>query len=459
MGRDRRAPDGLNEPAGSNKVREAPFVFQLHRISTRPDTLRNRLPNLFRRFTDNSRPEKERRPPLMRLLCVGMLLATGATSSSAQISKLPHADTTAGNFFGVSVSIDGRRALVGASAEDACGENSGAAYVYERDPETDQWAETARLTASDCDAGDFFGRSLSLSGNRALIAAAATFFNAQASNAAYIFERNDSTGVWEEAARLTAEPGREEGAFATSVDLDGDRALITTSGDPSGRRYNGAAYIFERDPVTGVWNRTARLTGSKGMKAGVFGGAGALDGDRAVVAASTYFQYRPGTVYIFERDPETGRWREAATIGDIDDFFISVDISGDRVIIGESKGGKKKAGVATLLTRTASGAWKPTETFHPAYPYDYGAFGSLAALDGDRVLISGYDEQLGFSFNIDRVVYLFAYDPETGSWRQQRVLDIGEVDFGASLSIDGNSAVIGQASEGRAGAAHSVHLP
>lgn len=387
------------------------------------------------------------------LLAAACLLAPGA---AAQIFRLPHADTTAGNFFGNAVALDGDRALVGASGVDLCGENAGAAYLYERDPATDDWRAVAHLVPSDCAPERFFGRSVALSGDRALVAASAEFFRAETSNAAYIFER-DSTGTWREAARLTMGTAETEGSFATSVSLDGDRALITTSGDPVKGRYNGAAYIFERDPATGEWVRQARLTGSAGPASGVFGGAAALDGDRAVVAASTYFAYRPGLVYVFERDPATGRWHEAARLGGIDDFFISVDVDGDVLLVGESKAGPSASGVATLYRRDAAGRWSLFDTLRPRTPYRHGAFGATVALQGGRALVVGFDEQLGFDFNIDRVVYVFACDA-TGHWAQQQIIDIGEVGFAAAVALDAGHALIGDATDHRPGAAYVVRV-
>ena len=191
--------------------------------------------------------------PVRTTLSAFVALLLTASTAGAQISQLPHPDSTVGNFFGVSVSIDDHRALVGASGEDACGTNSGAAYIFEYADSTAEWVRVARLQASDCEAGDFFGRSLALSGDRALVAAAETFYNAASSNAAYVFERDAESGTWRQTARLTADMDVQEGAFATSVDLDGDRALITTSGDPSNGQYSGAAYIFDYDPAAEVF--------------------------------------------------------------------------------------------------------------------------------------------------------------------------------------------------------------
>ena len=392
-----------------------------------------------------------------RLLFLLACLIGATPVAYAQIDKLPHPDTTSGNFFGVAVSVDGNRALVGASSEDTCADNAGAAYLFEKDAETHHWRRVAQLMPTDCLLGLFFGRSVSLSGDRALVAAAAEFYAAKTSNAAYIFER-DTTGTWVQKAKLTIDTEEDEGPFAASVSLDGDRALVTTWGDPSGGRYGGAAYLFERDATTGRWVKKARLTGSRGLRAGIFGGAAALQGDQAVVASSSYFRYEPGSVYIFERDPATDTWYEAACFGAIDDFFISVDLERDRVLVGESKDGRRETGAATLYTRDAKGTWHLAARLQPPTPYDHGGFGSAVSLSGDRALVVGYDEQLRLDFNIDRVVYVFAYEAETDTWAYQTIIDIGQVAFGTAIDLDDKVALIGDASERQPGAAYVVRL-
>lgn len=398
---------------------------------------------------------------MLRRLLLLLLLVGGAgpLPAPAQIFKLPLPDTTAGNFFGGAVSLSGDLALVGASGVDTCGENAGAAYIYARNPEKDVWHLQARLTPSDCQAGHFFGRAVALSGRRAAVAAFRPFFSRAQSNAVYVFEQDSLNGEWVETARLTAETGLEEGAFGTSVALDSDRLLVTTSGDVADGRYGGAAYVFERRP-DGRWVRTARLTGSAPLHEGIFGTDGALDGDRLVVAASTYFAYRPGSLYVFERDATTGRWRETAHLTGLDDFFITVDLDGDRILAGESKYGDHDEGRASVFERdAATGRWRRTATLRPAQPYRDGAFGAGVALSGDRALVVGYDEQLSFDFNVDRVVFVFAFDPGTGTWQQTRLLDVGAWAFGAAVDLEGPMALVGEASEQQPGRAYIIRLP
>jgi len=388
---------------------------------------------------------------------LAMVLLSMPSATYGQIFKIAHPDTTTGNGFGTSVDIDGNRALIGASAEDVCGINSGAAYIYERDDEDESWKKVTRLVPSDCVEGDFFGRSLSIHGDRAVVAASGTFPNRNASNAAYIFERNSETGEWKEVAKIKQYQEVEEGSFAASVSLDGDRLLVTTSGDPIRQEYNGAAYIYER-AEDNRWVKKARLIGSGRLADGVFGGAGALDGDYAVVTASKYYDEEPGSLFIFERNAETDEWQKVKHIEGIDDIFISVDIEANYVVAGESRGGSKRSGVATLYERQEDGDWVLKQTLKPRVPYKDGAFGSTVSFDGENALVAGYDEQLGKNFNIDRVVYEFKRKPDSEEWTQRRIFDVGTVAFGYSIAASGGYAVIGEVSDQEPGAAYVVEI-
>jgi len=371
-------------------------------------------------------------------LCTLLLLVSVTQAARAQIYALPHADTSQTSSFGIALAIDSVRAVVGASGETTCGPNGGAAYVYERDTTTGTWQQSARLIPrrDQCQEGAFFGQAIDLSGERIIVSASSDFFAERRSNAAYIFER-DSLNDWNQVAHLTADPRYAEGAFAADVAIDGDRALVTTSGSSNGD-YSGAAYVYERDASTGTWQRAARLTTPDGPVHGILGGNGALDGDYVAVAASTYFEREPGSVYLFKRDA-TGSWQFDTRIDEVEDFFISVELDGNRLLIGESRAGDDESGAAVVYHRTDDGAWNREATLRPSTPYASGAFGSNVSLYGDRALLTGYDEQLGQDFNIDRVVYVFKQDSTDNTWSQQQIIDIGEVDFGAAL--DQNAAL------------------
>jgi len=399
-------------------------------------------------------PRFRRIPRLVHILLVALaLLSAGVMPVAAQIFELPRPDTSDTRSFGVSVAMAGDVAVVGASGENECGTNSGAAYVYERDSTDGAWSRAARLTPSECREGAFFGETVDVDGNRIIISASSEFFASPKSNAAYIFER-DATGDWAEAARLTGAVGREEGAFAADVAIQGDRAVVTTSGDVDGA-FGGTVYVFDFDSERDFWRRTARLRAEQGVQRGVLGGALAIDDTRIAVAASTYFGREPGSVYIFEQS-ENGSWEQSEIIPNIDDFFISLSLHGTRLIVGQSRAGRKDSGIATVYEDLGA-TWSKVATLRPSTPYESGAFGSTVSMHGDWALVTGYDEQLGQDFNIDRVVYAFRRD-DSGSWPQRRIIDIGRVAFGAAIDQDGTAAIISSVPETEAGSAYVVQL-
>ena len=75
-------------------------------------------------------------------------------SSWTEVAKLTASDASIGDIFGRSVSISGDRAIVGAYGNDDTGTNSGSAYIYHYNGSN--WVQTTKLTASDAGSDDFF---------------------------------------------------------------------------------------------------------------------------------------------------------------------------------------------------------------------------------------------------------------------------------------------------------------
>ena len=73
-------------------------------------------------------------------------------------------------YFGHSVSISGDYAVVGAYYDDDGDvSNSGSAYIFVRDGTS--WSQQAEIVASDAAMGDRFGKSVSISGDYAVVGA------------------------------------------------------------------------------------------------------------------------------------------------------------------------------------------------------------------------------------------------------------------------------------------------
>jgi len=389
------------------------------------------------------------------LLALSLLLGGLTSTAHAQIEELPRPDSAHAASFGVSVAIGDSTAVVGASGETECGPNAGAVYVYRREAGTvfDDWEAVARLTPRTCRPNSFFGERVVLSGDRLLVSAAASeSFGGRDTNAAYLFARDES-GEWRQTARFTSPSDRNEGTYAAGIDLDGDRAVVSTSGSPDAGQH-GAVYVYEHDASVDTWRRTARLSTRRSLEDGVLGRAVALDGNRLAVAASTYFDREPGSVYVFEH--ATDQWRETARLPSVDAFFIELDLDGSTLLVGEGRAADD-AGRATLYDRQQDGDWTRTATLQPSNPYESGSFGTAVSLNLPWALVTGYGEQLGKDFNIDRVVYTFRRGED--AWREQTILDIGEVDFGAALDQHDSRALISSVPDGAPGTVYLVQLP
>jgi N-acetylglucosamine kinase-like BadF-type ATPase len=149
-----------------------------------------------------------------------------------------------GDLFGTSVSIssDGNTAIVGAYGND---NGAGAAYIFTRSGTT--WTQQAKIVASDKQPSDFFGWSVSISGdgNTALVGAYYGDAGVTNTGAAYIFTRSGTT--WTQQQKIQASDADAYDVFGTSVSIssDGNTAIVGASyQEDTGGTDAGAAYII-----------------------------------------------------------------------------------------------------------------------------------------------------------------------------------------------------------------------
>ena len=129
------------------------------------------------------------------------------------------ADAAAKDRFGYSVAIDGDYAIVGAIEET--GDRPGSAYVFRR--RTNGWVRETKLSATDDDTFSDFGVSVAIDGDYAMVGAWGDAMGTS-SGSVYVFERTDSG--WMQVERLVAEDGAEYDYFGVSVAIDGDQAVV-----------------------------------------------------------------------------------------------------------------------------------------------------------------------------------------------------------------------------------------
>ncbi len=158
-----------------------------------------------------------------------------------QEAKLTAIDGATNDSFGISVSISGDTAVVGAVEDDDGVTDSGSAYVFRYNGSA--WDEGTKLTASDGDEDDHFGNSVSISGNTVVVGA--VFGDKDLvtdSGSAYLFRYNGS--AWDEGTKLTASDGANYDRFGASVSISGDMVVVGAIGDDDKGTFSGSAYVF-----------------------------------------------------------------------------------------------------------------------------------------------------------------------------------------------------------------------
>ena len=179
-----------------------------------------------------------------------------------ETKKLTASDGAAGDFFGISIAIYADTAIVGAYLDDDIEGNlaQGSAYIFERNQGgANNWGEVKKLTASDGAADDFFGRSVAIYADTAIVGADFdTIGGNHLQGSAYIFERNQGgANNWGEVKKLTASDGGRMTRLAALWRSTGIRPL-------SGLRAlkSEAVSIYAR-PTSSSGTRAGPTTGAR----------------------------------------------------------------------------------------------------------------------------------------------------------------------------------------------------
>ena len=179
---------------------------------------------------------------IMVIMCL-----VGITNLKAQnwneIAKsipVPYLQDLPAQYYGHSVAVDGNYALVGAYGYES---SKGMAYVLFYDGTN--WIPQAQLTASDGAYGDQFGYSVSISGDNLVIGANGDDDNGNGSGSAYVYTK-PATG-WAttstETAKLLPSDGAAADYFGNSVSISGDNLVIGASRDDDNGSGSGSAYV------------------------------------------------------------------------------------------------------------------------------------------------------------------------------------------------------------------------
>ena len=351
-----------------------------------------------------------------------------------ETGKITPLQSGAHDFFGMSVDISGDYAVISAVRDSTYYTGNSSVYVYHWDGST--WVEQSKITSIT--SFERFGADVAIDGDYIIVGAdQASYNNQSAAGAAYIFHRVGDT--WIQQAKIRASNASANYFFGRDVDISGDYVIVGANTADYDQGNKGYSYIFHR--VGDTWVQQAQFD-SDGLSLSndAYGNAVAIDGDYAVVGAY-YDQYR-GAIYIYHRVGDTWVYQSKVTSEDIaqfDSFGIEVSIYGDQILVGAS-GDNSNAGAAYLFQRSGS-VWTQQSKFVASEASSNKSFGRDVSLSNNVALIGAYELQGTVYFG---AAYVLNY--ENGVWVEQKLSSAGTKSndsFAYHLAIDGVKAIVG----------------
>jgi hypothetical protein len=392
-------------------------------------------------------------------------------------TKIQASDKQQSDYFGwsVSMSSDGTRVIVGAYSEDTGGDATGAAYIFALSGGS--WSQEAKIQSSDIQASDYFGYRVSMSGDgtKVIVGANQESTGATYAGAAYIFAY--SSGSWSQEAKIQASDKQADDEFGQSVSMssDGTKVIVGAWQEDTGGSNAGAAYIFALSG--GSWDTGTKIQASDKQDSDRFGYKVSMNSDGTKVIVGAWQDdtggSNAGAAYIFALSG--GSWSQQAKIQASDkqahDYFgysVSMSSDGTKVIVGafaEDTGGGS-AGSAYIFA-LSGGSWSQQAKIQASDPEANDRFGRSVSMnsDGTKVIVGAWLEDTGGT-NAG-AAYIFAYS--SGSWSQQQKIQASDKQaddyFGQSVSMsgDGTKVIVGADREDtgatNAGAAYIFESP
>ena len=378
-----------------------------------------------------------------RCALVTTIVGVGGAQILAQCTenqKLTAAVPGGGKGFGSSVSVSGNTAFIGAQFSSA--------YVYGFNGV--DWVEEQKLTSSQT-----FGQSVSVSGDTAIVGAwkdhCAT--GDPSCGAAYVFRSNGVS--WVEEKKLNASDEAIADQFGWSVSVSGDTVVVgANAGNCAGIAFCGAAYIFRFNGVD--WIEEQKLTASDAASLDDFGGSVSLSRDTAIVGAyrdDCVRGHECGSAYVYRFNGVDWVEEQKLTASDanwIDVFGWSVSVSGDTVVVGAPQkdwAGRGESGAAYIF-RFNGVDWNEEQKLTASDATADDRFGFSVSVSGDTVVVGARSK--GFAVG-DSCGSAYVYRFDGNAWVEEQKLTAfdaanGDV-FGVSVSASGSTVVVGAAGD------------
>jgi hypothetical protein len=366
-------------------------------------------------------------------------------------TKLLASDAAQYDYFGLSVAVKGDTAVIGAYGKSDLARNAGAAYAFARN--AGAWAQQARLGTSTPLIDAYLGATVATNGSYTAAGAPYASVGAQNDGVVYLF----SNATWQQQTILLPNDPDSLSQFGNALAINDNTLFVGAPMHDSFGVNAGAVYVFTFDGVS--WVQRQKLIGADTVPGDRFGSALALnDGWLAVSAPLHSSPGSPGgAVYLFEFDgvswvqrykvgaPDTIAGDRFGSAIALDNGWLAVGVPLHR-FVGSASG-------AVYLFEFNGTAWVQRQKFVASDTAGSDQFGSALALENRRLVVGA--PLHNSNGPASGAVYIF--ERATTTWIERAKLigsDTNAGDrLGGSISIDGNTILVGAYGDTAAGPA------
>ena len=264
---------------------------------------------------------------------------------------------------------------------------------------------------------------------------------------AYVFVR--SGGVWIEQQKLEASDADAGDLFGISVVISGETVVVGAVGDDGAAGGNqGSAYVFVRS--AGGWSLQQKLEAPDAVAGDRLGASVAISGETVVVGADNddgEAGFTQGSAYVFVRSG--GAWGLQQKLDGLGRggwglFGDSVAISGETVLVGAFGDDRTEAnqGAAYVFVRSG-GVWTEQQKLEAPDAHVFDEFGVSVTISGETAVVGELDD--GAAGGNQGSAYVFVRSG--GVWSLQQKLEAPNAArndrFGESVAISGKTVVVG----------------
>eukprot|EP00956_Cyclotella_meneghiniana_P022867 scaffold43714_cov62-Cyclotella_meneghiniana.AAC.1 len=285
--------------------------------------------------------------------------------------------------------------------DDDTKDQSGAAYIVQKNEVTGEWKEIQKLSANDAEYDVHFGWSVAVSEDVVVVGSHSEVEKTgNYSGDFYVFEYNGPIGKWEEVARLTANDGTE-GDFMYMKFVAMSKGIIVI-----GSYHNNFVYVFQKNKNTGNWEDKQIPHFDEWTRCWSVG----VSGNVIAVGVQEDIEYGIDTraVYVYELDESSGAWIRVSRLTvddtedgtDNEDFGYSVGVSGRTIVIGSPNENTDKNGAAYIFEKNeSSGKWVEIKRLDCPDKIEYGwSFGFAVGVFEDIIVIGNTADKKSYVY-------------------------------------------------------------